>query len=135
MSCGSRLFASYCQKEIKENLPLPSGPNGMVEVKGGQWRGRAISRAPNCCNQQSPVSSNQSKHLRSELQTVVEGQTQYPHSPELVPCWGTRYPNHRPRSHITSHQESQPTDGHCLRFTISKMGFLGLPDSAKSNEH
>ena len=26
--CGSRLFASHCQEEIKEYLPLPSGPMG-----------------------------------------------------------------------------------------------------------
>ena len=60
----AHLFASHCQEEIKENLPLPSGPmgwDGGGGRRGGeQWRGRAITRGPNCCHQQSPVSSAQS---------------------------------------------------------------------------
>lgn len=101
MRCGSRLFASHCQEEIKENLPLPSGPSGIVGAGGRQWRGWAIVRALNCWHQQrvsslSPVWSRDL--IRSGLQ-LAGGQTQGPpHSPELVPSGSTRYPNCSPDS-------------------------------------
>lgn len=88
MRCGSRLFASHCQEEIKENLPLPSGPSGIVGAGGKQRRGWTILRDPNCWHQQPvfSVSPTQSRHLsRSELQPAG-GQTQdLPNVSELVP--------------------------------------------------
>lgn len=82
MRCGSRLFASHCQEEIKENLPLPSGPSGIVGAGGWQWCGWAILRAPNCWHQQhvSSVFPVWSRDLiRSGLQSPG-GQTQDPHT-------------------------------------------------------
>lgn len=98
MRCGSRLFASHCQEEIKENLPLPSGPSRIVGVEGKQWCGWAILRAPNCWHQQPvfSVSPTQSRHLTSGLSSSqLGGQTHnLPNLSELVPHWGTRYPNY-----------------------------------------
>lgn len=87
----AHLFASHCQEEIKENLPLPSGPMGWDG--GGGRRGGAVAWAG---NHKGPklLSSAVSRVLcpershRSELQLGGVGHTEHPlprHSPDLVP--------------------------------------------------
>lgn len=86
-------------KRICHFLPAQTGWWGR---RAGQWRGRAITRAQNCCPQQSPVSSAQSRHLRGVSSRQLELKPSIPNVPEQVQITLTV-----PSFHIFFLQESQ----------------------------
>lgn len=126
----ARLFASHCQEEeIKENLPLPSGPNGMVGAEGGAVAWAGNHKGPKLLS--SADSPAQSRHLTGVSSRQPELRPSTPNLPEQVQVTLTvpQLP------YLLS--SGKPTDAHCLRFATSRMGFSGLAFRVqfKSTEH
>lgn len=118
LSCGSRLFASHCQEEIKEHLPLPSSPNGMLGAEGGAVAWAGNHKGPKLLS--SAVSSAQSRYLIGVSSRQLELRPSIPNLPEQV----QRTLTIPQLPYLLS--SGKPTDGHGLRFPTSRMGFLGL---------